>query len=213
MDSDSDEERLPQFIDHIPNFASLNSLEDVEKFFDSLEDDTHHPAARLGSGIDCLSVEQSCAKIKELCQNTAQTFEKLKRQNDELKKTASSCKKVMMKSLESRREATEAIKQLNAETQHVLDDDVDDALLESVQKALTLDNDQAKYSVVSASSVRKNGIELQRSGNELKVIYHSEAEPDREFFVILSTATENNHKNADNSTATANQLQSQHKCM
>ena len=52
----------------------------------------------------------------------------------------------MMKSLESRREATEAIKQLNAETQHVLDDDVDDALLESVQKALTLDNDQAKYS-------------------------------------------------------------------
>ena len=38
--------------------------------------------------------------------------------------------------MEARREATEAMKQLNAETQHVLDDEVDDKWLAAVEQAL-----------------------------------------------------------------------------
>ena len=49
----------------------------------------------------------------------------------------------MLKSLETRREATEAIKHLNEKTQHVLDDDVDDALLESVQRSLNSSADNS----------------------------------------------------------------------
>lgn len=192
MESESDEERLPQFIDHLPDMSELKSVEDVERFIESLDSETVYPVSRNNHGLDCFSVEESCAKIKQLCQNTAETFEKLKRQNDELKKTASSCKKVMLKSLETRREATEAIKHLNEKTQHVLDDDVDDALLESVQRSL---NSSADNSTTIAAAISKSGIELQKSGSELTVIYNNACSPGEEYFVVLSTAN-NEHDNS-----------------
>ena len=101
-------------------------------------------------------------------------------------------------SLKVRREATEAIKKLNANTQRVLDEDVDDATLESVQNTLlmsTQDKDcQNSLHLKAGATVKQSGIELQKSGDELKVILHGAQQSDEDCYVVLTAVGEQTHK-------------------
>jgi vacuolar-type H+-ATPase subunit I/STV1 len=202
MEFSDDEDLLPQFTDQVPSLAQYDcrEVEDVDKFLTFLEE---------GSGSTAPFVHKKCAPgsdialAQAIANSSAQSFKAskerlqlLKVQQQEMTRTANKCKKTISSVTETRRSATEAIKRLNAETQHVLDDDIDNDTLQAIESKLTEDVDAAATSdsiQVKCATSYKHGLEIQKNGNDFKIVYQDDKFDAHRSFCVSLRKDENNH--------------------